>query len=224
MNIVITGGNRGIGLELIKKLLNGGHQVTAWVRDPSKANELKKLSGALKLVEVDLTQFENIEHAAQKTEGPVDVLINNAGIYQKKGDGRLLELDPKVVAQTLEVNLLAPITVTKALYTKLKASKQARVANISSLMGSITDNTSGGSEAYRISKAALNMFSKSLAIEEKNWIVLALHPGWVQTDMGGPQAPVMPNESAEGLAKIILSAKFEDSGRFFDYRGRELPW
>jgi NAD(P)-dependent dehydrogenase (short-subunit alcohol dehydrogenase family) len=106
----------------------------------------------------------------------------------------------------------------------LRKSKKPIVANMSSMMGSIADNSSGGYYSYRISKTALNMFTKTLSIEQRQWVVVSLHPGWVKTAMGGAEAPLSPQESGQKLFKLIMDLQLEQSGRFYDYSGRELPW
>ncbi|MES2964217.1 MAG: SDR family oxidoreductase, partial [Bdellovibrionota bacterium] len=153
----------------------------------------------------------------------VDILINNAGVYLD-GEATLDTLESDVVMKTLDTNTVGPIRVTRALMPLLRTSPQARIATISSLMGSVADNAAGSSFAYRMSKAAVNMFVKTLAIEEREMIALSLHPGWVKTEMGGTRAPLAADKSAEGLITVIETATLGDSGKFFNHAGRELPW
>lgn len=230
MTFFITGASRGIGLELVKQSLAQGATVLAAVRNPQKAHELSELgksSGSkLKIIELDASSDASVERA-RAALGPdlaIDVLINNAGVYLDKGGEGLSDLSLKVLHETLETNTLGPVRVTKALAPSLAKSKSPKVINISSLMGSMADNGGGGAYAYRISKTALNMFTKNLAIEKRGWVVLSMHPGWVQTDMGGSGATVSIPDSARGILKLISEAGSKDSGRFFDFRGRELPW
>ena len=225
---VITGASRGIGLEIVKQLLDADEQVTALARNSANAPELQELSdehpARLRVVDADVTKEIDLDRAVKAIDGvPVDILINNAGVY-KESDGRLSELDPKTVEQTFLVNSLGPLRVTRAFLPLLSKSKSPVIANITSLMGSISDNASGGSYAYRMSKAALNMFTKNLSLELKNSVVLSLHPGWVKTDMGGPSAPTEKRESAAGLIKTIRSATREQSGGFYNFRGENLSW
>ena len=232
--IVISGANRGIGLELARQALARGHHVIAGARNPKESRGLQELrdshpssAARVHVLELDITSEDNIGRFVRELKNigvdHIDVLINNAGVYSDD-DGRATEVIPLVVLQTFETNAVGPIRLTQALLPFLRRSRQPRIANTASLMGSITDNSSGGSLAYRMSKTAVNMFTKTLAIEEPGLAVIALHPGWVKTDMGGANAPVSVSESAEGLLNIILRAKPTESGKFFNYDGRELPW
>ena len=212
--VVITGAARGIGLELTRQNLNQGHQVITGVRNPKEATDLQALQAKagtqLTILELDVQTDESVrKFAAALKVDHVDVLINNAGIYLDT-ERDSTDVEAKNVLETLNINSVGPIRVTQALLPLLKKSSEPRVANISSQMGSIGDNSGGGSAAYRMSKAAVNMFTKTLAIDEKSVISLALHPGWVKTRMGGPQAP--------------LEATASDSGKFLSYSGRDLPW
>lgn len=225
---VVTGASRGIGLELVKQLLESDEQVTAMARNTPSARTLQALvleyPARLRVVEGDVTKDLELDRAVKVLNGEkVDVLINNAGVYQK-GDGDFRSIDPKIVEQTFLVNALGPIKVTKAFLPLLTKAPQPVVANMASLMGSISDNTSGGSIAYRMSKAALNMFTKNLSHEFDRAIVLSLHPGWVKTDMGGSGATIEIADSAKGLLKVIRQATPEVSGRFFNFKGEALPW
>jgi NAD(P)-dependent dehydrogenase (short-subunit alcohol dehydrogenase family) len=155
---------------------------------------------------------------------PIDVLINNAGVYgERQGLG---DLDFGEAMEVFAVNALGPLRVTTALRTNLRAGQGKRVVNISSMMGSIADNGSGGHYAYRMSKAALNMASKNLAadLSRDGLLVVALNPGWVQTDMGGPSAPTPVEEAAKGILDRALGLTAKDNGQFVDYRGGFRPW
>lgn len=225
---VVTGASRGIGLEMVKQLLQADEQVTALARNTTSAKSLQSLlleyPARFRVLEADVTKDLDLDRAVKVLNGEkVDVLINNAGVYQK-GDGSFQSMDPKVVEQTFLVNSLGPMKVTKAFLPLLRKSANPTIANITSLMGSIADNSSGGSVAYRMSKAALNMFTKTLALEFDDAVVLSLHPGWVKTDMGGSHAPIEIAESAKGLLNVIRSSKREASGRFFNFKGDSLPW
>lgn len=229
LHLVITGANRGIGLELTRQSLEAGNRVSATARDPQSAKELQGLAqkhqSQLKVFACDVTDDTQVIRLKLdlKAQGAIDVLINNAGMYaQEENDFSALDL--KKVEQTLETNTLAPMRITQALFTLLEKSKKPKLACISSLMGSIADNTSGGSYGYRMSKTALNMFLKTFAVNHPQIVTLALHPGWVQTRMGGSSAPTTSEESARGLLKVIHSAEVAQSGRFFDFEGDEIPW
>jgi len=222
MNILITGTSRGIGLELTKQALAKGHSVLAIARQPGDSPDLQKLKAkagdALNLFAADLENDGAAEKIAAAVKWPhIDVLINNAGIY-RKGESTQDFLD------SFRVNSVAPFQVTRALLPKLKKSIQPKVVQITSLMGSIEDNTSGGSTAYRASKAALNMINKTIAQDEEGLITIVVHPGWVKTRMGGDEAPTGAEESALGIWKVIEKLTTQDSGALFDFEGDRLPW
>jgi NAD(P)-dependent dehydrogenase (short-subunit alcohol dehydrogenase family) len=223
MHILITGTSRGIGLELCKQALERGDQVMAIARDPKKSEGLqalqKKYSSTLSTAAVDITDPNAAKQiAASIYSWPhLDVLINNAGVYEQ---GETLEAFQK----SFHVNSVAPLFITRALFSKLREAKNPKAVHLSSLMGSIEDNSSGGSYAYRASKTALNMINKCMTVEE-TWLSTAvLHPGWVQTDMGGKNAPTLIPESAAGLWNVITKLTSSESGSFYDYRGTHLAW
>lgn len=225
---VITGAGRGIGLELVKQLLSGSEQVTAVARNVAKSEALQALlreyPARLRVLEADVTEEMDLDRAVKVLEGqPVDFLVNNAGVYMDQANS-LKDLDFKMVERTFSINAIGPMRVTKCFLPLLAKVSSPVIVNITSLMGSISDNGSGGSYSYRMSKAALNMFTKSLAIELPNAVVLSLHPGWVKTDMGGDRAPVSTSDSAAGLLKVIRKASTKESGQFFSYRGDTLSW
>lgn len=225
---VVTGASRGIGLEMVKQLLKTDEQVTALARNTAASRSLQQLMldypARLRVIEADVTKDLDLDRAVKVLDGAaVDVLINNAGVF-KNGDGALADFDPKIVEQTFLVNSLGPMRVTKAFYPLLNKSEHPVIANITSLMGSIEDNSSGGNYAYRMSKAALNMFTKTLSVEFKKAVVLSLHPGWVKTDMGGSGATTETSESAAGLLKVIRESSPKSSGHFFNFKGQPLHW
>jgi NAD(P)-dependent dehydrogenase (short-subunit alcohol dehydrogenase family) len=222
---VITGGNRGIGKEFILQLIQENHTIITGVRNPEQMDFEHELLSVFKL-DVSNTQSvtEFAQSVSQKTD-KVNVLINNAG----RMDGRwktIGEVDPDVSLEVLNVNTIGPLRVTQALWPLLEATGQSKVANITSLMGSIEDCQSGRSYAYRTSKTGLNMITKILSVEgtDADISVSCYHPGWVLTDMGGERAPVLPQESVKGLIELIEMQTLERSGRFFEYTGVELPW
>jgi len=225
---VITGASRGIGLEFVRQLLGSGENVTVLARrlksSPALQEAGREHAGRLNLIEADVTRDSDVMDAAAAMGGkPVDCLINNAGIL-READLGLKDLDVFKVEEQLLVNAVAPLRVTKAFLPLLtKAPAPPVVANITSLMGSIAE-TSSGAYGYRMSKAALNMFTKCLAADLPDGIALSLHPGWVKTDMGGPGAIVEPKDSVAGLLKVIRSATKAQSGGFFGFRGEVIPW
>lgn len=227
--IFITGTNRGLGLEFTKQYLQDGWQVFATARKPQESKELEELKQdyplALSLYSLDITDLASIELLKSQLKGkPIDVLINNAGIFGGKQD--LGNIDYEGWHKIFTSNTIAPLKITETLLSNLEAGQDKKIINITSKMGSIDDNLSGGHYLYRTSKAALNMLSKSLSVDlkPKKITVLLLHPGWVQTDMGGQNAPTSPQESIEGMRKVIASSSIQDSGKFFAYDGKEILW
>lgn len=225
--VMITGANRGIGFELVRLYAADGARIFSCCRNPQSADRLQSIAaksdGRVTIHQVDVT--DPAEIAALKQElgsTPIDILINNAGI----SDGRETEVvDYDVWEKVFRVNSIAPYRVSTAFRANLAASTEKKLATISSHLGSIAGNT-GGRTAYRSSKAAVNQVMKGLAGEYRvdGITVVILHPGWVRTDMGGAQAPVSPVDSARGLKRIIADATLENTGKFIDYQGKELPW
>lgn len=225
---MITGANRGIGLEFCKVLLARGDSVIAASRNPEGAREFWELSSDFKslfrAVKMDVGNVQSIADCARElTDVTIDVLINNAGIFTGNGD-HLASLKFEDVTKSFEVNTLGAMRVTQALLPQINKSNSPKVMSITSRMGSIADNTSGGYYAYRMSKAALNMFHKSFSVEFPKIASAVLHPGWVQTDMGGSNAPVTPHDSAAGLVKVIDRLTTKENGAFVDFKGEHIPW
>lgn len=217
--LVVTGANRGIGLAFVKLYRARGWRVFAICRQASAALED---CGAEVVDGVDVASTAGIERLRDALKGvTVDLLINNAGILR---DEKLGSLDADSIRQQFEVNALAPLRVTEALVPQL--SESARVALITSRMGSIADNTSGGRYGYRMSKAALNAAGKSLAqdLKGRGIAVAILHPGLVGTDMIGGHGDITPDEAAERLAARIDGLTLDNSGTFWHSNGEVLPW
>jgi len=226
--ILITGASRGIGFGLTEEFLRRGHKVIAAVRNPDGARPLWELErdypDRLSLLELDVADPQSIAELPGKLlNKTIDVLVNNAGVLPTSGNtlGTLEAID---LEKAFKVNTVAPAMVTKACLDSLVKASHPRVVNVTSKMGSIADNQSGGNYAYRISKTALNMLTKCLALELKSVTTFALHPGWVQTEMGGSNAPITVTESASAIVDLIQNIKHESSGSFFDFRGAEIPW
>jgi NAD(P)-dependent dehydrogenase (short-subunit alcohol dehydrogenase family) len=223
---LITGANRGIGLEFVKQYAADGWRLHATCRRPEDAAKLSEIEGDVQVHPLDVTDFARIEALARKLSGePIDLLINNAGIYGPRVtpyDG----IDYAAWAEVLRVNTMAPVKVSAVFADAVAKSELKRIVAISSQMGSIADNSSGGSYIYRSSKAGLNAAMKSLAhdLAGKKIAVAVLHPGWVRTDMGGSGATIDPFESVAGMRQVIDGLRPEASGSFFAYDGRELPW
>ena len=227
--ILITGANRGIGLELTEQYAQDGWQVIACCRNPADAEQLKALTRGDVAVEVyalEVTDYEQMANlASQLSHRPIDILLNNAGLYGPKGAG-FGEVDAQTWRNVLEVNTIAPLMLAQAFVEQVAASQQKLIAVISSKVGSIADNSSGGSYIYRSSKTAVNQVVKSLSIDlaARDIAVISLHPGWVQTEMGGPNAEISTNTSVSGLKDILQSAGLAQSGQFFDFDGSNIPW
>lgn len=225
-HVLVTGANRGLGLAFCRHYLAQGYQVTAACRDPDAAEELQALTGALNIVQLDLADAESIQRLSSEfANSTLDILVNNAGVYGGSPQG-LDDLESCPWLNTFLVNSVAPVLLTRALLPALQRSNSAKIAFLTSKMGSIGDNSSGRSYIYRSSKAALNAAIKSLAIDlaELNIPVIALHPGWVRTDMGGPNGLIDSKESIAGLSQVIDNLALEQSGCFVDYRGDSIPW
>jgi len=217
--VVIIGANRGIGFELARQLKDRGESVVAVCRKAS--DELAKL-GVEVIEKVDVTDERSLARLAEALGSrTIDVLINNAGVLS---DESLIDLDVDRIRRQFEVNSLGPLRVTAALRGKLDSG--SKVAIVTSRMGSIEDNTSGGRYGYRMSKAAVNMAGRSLAhdLKEAGVAVVLLHPGFVRTDMTGHQGLIDPPESAAGLIARIDELTLETTGSFRHSNGEILPW
>ena len=227
LTVVITGAKTGIGLELVRHAVAKGFRVYAGVRDVAGAKELLEVLGSSgEALELDVTSDSSVAAFADQLRTrtkSVDVLINNAGIYVD-GEMSLESITTQALVDSFNANSAGPLRVTQSLLPFLRAAPAAKLAVVSSVMGSMSDNTGGGAYAYRMSKAAVNMFVRSFAADEKEIIAITLHPGWVKTKMGGSSAPLEPSRSAEGIWTVIETVTQADSGKFFNHAGRELPW
>ena len=224
-SVFITGANRGIGLEFARQFAADGWTVHACCRRPADARKLHILNNT-RVHELDVTDRASIDALASGlADTTIDVLINNAGIY---GGSRqdFGETDLASWEATVRTNVIGPYRIVEALEGSLARSGRAIVVQISSLAGSIGDNRSGGSHIYRTSKTALNMVTANLArdLAGRNITVMALHPGWVRTDMGGTSAPLGVTESVARMRRLIAAADIGMSGGFFDRNGERLPW
>ena len=227
-SVVITGCSRGIGLELATQYAEAGWQVIATARQPHQSQALAALASAheqVMLQALDVTEDASIAQFCDLLgDRPLDLLINNAGIYGTSD--ALGHLSRQRWREVLEVNTLSPLMLTQALLENLAAGRLKTVAMISSKVGSIADNQSGGSYYYRSSKTALNQAMKSLSVDlaPRALKVVALHPGWVQTDMGGPNALIDVSRSAAGLRRVLANLDGAESGGFYNYDGTQIPW
>lgn len=223
MKHLITAANRGIGLEFARQLAAAGESVIATARPDADTSDLEQLD--VRLERLDVSDSASVAALVEKLGSePIDVLINNAGFYPK--GGALGELDADSMLEAFNVNSLGALRVTQALLPSLRLGDAKKVVHITSKMGSMSDNGSGGSYAYRMSKAALNMFNTSLAIDlaDEGFCCALLHPGWVQTRMGGGGAPITVEESVAGLRNVISSLTSDQSGSFFDYAGERISF
>lgn len=227
-NVLITGTNRGIGLEFVEQFLARGDSIFASCREPDAKGKLQELAannGSLKLLKLDVSDESSLQAFPDQLAGvAIDIFVNNAGIYgSREGFGKL---DESVWAEVFQVNSSAPVILTQLIMDNLKKGSLKKLVYLTSKMGSIADNQGGGSYIYRSSKAALNAAIKSLAIDLKDegFSVGLLHPGWVRTDMGGPNGLIDTNTSVTGLIKVIDNLDSANSGSFFNYDGAIIPW
>jgi NAD(P)-dependent dehydrogenase (short-subunit alcohol dehydrogenase family) len=233
-NCLVTGANRGLGLALVHQLLACGDRVTATCRHPGRATPLNTLAGEhpgrLHVLPLDVADPHAIAELVRELlllgddgdSDRIDLLVNCAGVLHS-GE-RFGSVSAANLEDSLRTNAMGPFLLTQALASRLRDG--ARVANISSELGSIGGLNRFGTPSYNISKAAQNMATALLAValRARGIVVVALHPGWVQTDMGGTGAAITPQQSAEGLLRVIGGLKPSDSGRFLDWRGEPLPW
>jgi NAD(P)-dependent dehydrogenase (short-subunit alcohol dehydrogenase family) len=228
LRVFVTGANRGLGLEMVRQYIEQGATVFAAARTP-QAGELGRLvekhGETLLPIKLDVTSDQEIAEAvdAVRTQaGALDLLINNAAINL-----RAIELGKyarEAMLDAMNVNAVAPILVAQALLGLLRQGRTPKIVNISTQNGSFAWNREGSSPLYAASKAALNMFTRALAREAEGVITIAVHPGWVQTDMGGKQAPLLPVESVRHLRALIARLTPADNGQFFNYDGKPHPF
>lgn len=225
--VLITGANRGIGLEYTKQYAEQGHSVYATVRELQKADALQALAGqyahvhVLQLDVADVTAIRAL--ANQLSDLSIDILISNAGVYPPSRFG---DTDAPAWLHAFQINTLGTYYLAEAFLPHMQRAPQARLIAMTSKMGSIADNGSGGEYIYRSSKTALNMVVKSLALDLRqfNIAVAMLHPGWVRTDMGGPNGLIDTVTSVTGLRKVIDALTMAQSGEFIAYDGKTVPW
>jgi NAD(P)-dependent dehydrogenase (short-subunit alcohol dehydrogenase family) len=227
-SILITGANRGLGLEFTKQYADAGYRVFATAREPSGAKELNALAKAnseIRVVRLDTTDPDSVAALARELKDqPLDILLNNAGVMGPKQQ-ELGDIDYPAMLDTFHVNTVAPLMIAEALLDNVAKSQRKLMAALTSGMGSISD-TGGGSYAYRASKAALNMTFRNLAMDLKGRGIIAvvINPGWVQTDMGGKSAPEKPAISIAAMRKVFDGLTLADTGKFLDYKGGTWEW
>ncbi len=221
--VLITGANRGLGLEWARQFHAAGARVIGTARRPEEAEELRGLG--VRVEPLDVTDPQSVRGLAERIGADaVDILVNNAGALGREQS--IETLDAEALENYFQVNCLGPMRVTQALLPALRRGERKLVVNITSRLASLELNAQGGYYGYRESKAALNMFTRSLARElaAEGFTCVALSPGWVRTQMGGPQAPLSPQESVQAMRAVLEKLTPRDTGRFLDHRGETLPW
>lgn len=222
---LITGANRGLGLEFVRQLAAAGWRVHACCRMPEKARRLKEVSGEVARHRLDVTDGLQLASLGRElAEEPLDLLVNNAGIFGPRGGFGQIAYEDWL--QVFNVNTLAPMRVAETFASHLAKAENPKLINVSSRLGSIAENDSSGWHIYRSSKAALNMVTKCLSIDlrPRGVVVAAVHPGWVATDMGGKNAPTAPADSVASLLRVIENLGPDDSGGFYSHDGGAIPW
>lgn len=227
-SVLITGVNRGLGLEFITQYVAAGWTVIGTCRDPEGASEAQALAAAspkLSLHKLDVSDFDAVSALAETLKNtPIDVLILNAGMMAERTG--LGTFNAKDFLQVLNVNVVAPAMFIQAFAGHVAASDRKIIVGMGSTLGSIAGNTTGGMYSYRSSKAALHaiMRTASVDLKDKGITAIAMHPGWVATDMGGDGADIQTSESISGMMSVIDGLSLSDSGRLLTYAGEELPW
>lgn len=226
-SVLITGANRGIGLEYVQQYAQEGWHVIACCRSLVHAEGLQMLAKThpnIQLELLDVADFDQIEALGRKLiDQPIHLLINNAGIYP---DSSFRDIDYAKWMDAFKVNTMSTLKLAEVFIPQLVKAGNAKLVAMTSKMGSIEDNTSGGGYIYRSSKTALNMVMKSLAIDLNKYgvSVAVLHPGWVRTDMGGPNGLIDAQTSVQGLRQVIGMLTLDSSGKFYAYDGKEIAW
>ncbi|KAI9321041.1 4-dihydrotrisporin dehydrogenase [Dichotomocladium elegans] len=231
LTYVITGASRGLGLEFVKQLSSKGHTVIACARKPENSSGLTSLvdNKSVYAVTLNTIDIDSVKAAAEKitqiAPNGIDVLINNSGIsgptatdiYNTTGDA---------YAEVFNTNVIGTSNMMQELVPLLKKGKTRHIINISSIMGSNANTTRGTGPAYRVSKAAENMLTRAWAGElgDEGFVVIAMHPGWVQTDMGGSDAPLKPEQSVSGMLSVLDKLVSSQNGAFLDFKGDTVPW
>ncbi len=224
--LLVTGANRGLGLELARVYAAAGWAVRATARDPGTADDLLALDGDVEVHRLDIADPSQVAELAEALDGVrIDLLVNNAGVNMTEHTS-LDDLDYEGWQADFAVNTVAPLRLSAALAGNVLASDRKTIAFMSSRAGSITSNIAGGRYRYRTTKAALNAAVRSLALDllPRGAICIAVHPGWARTDMGGPRATISPAESATWLKALFDRLEPHHAGHFLNYDGTELPW
>ncbi|MBL6745028.1 MAG: SDR family oxidoreductase [Pseudomonadales bacterium] len=227
--VLITGTNRGLGLEFVKHFLGRSDTVIATCRDSSSATELQALAANnenLSLKNLDVSDEQSMAaFATELKDTPIDVFINNAGVYGPR-DANFGNVGSSEWEQVIRVNAIAPMLLTQLIIGSLRQGTEKKLVYVTSKMGSIDDNKGGGSYIYRSSKTALNSVVKSLSVDLacEGFSVAVVHPGWVRTDMGGPNGLIDVQTSVSGMLAVIDGLSPDNAGDFFNYDGSLIPW
>ena len=224
-NALITGASRGIGLGFVRSLAVDGWHIHACCRHPDKAADLQDVGSAVKIHRLDVVDGLRVASLSrQLSDTPIDLLINNAGVPGP--DAHFGGHDYDDWMEVFRVNAIAPMRMVERFVNQVAASKRKQIVNISSRLGSIAENSEGDFYPFRSSKAALNMITKGLSVDlaERGICVVALHPGWVNTDAGGEAAPLSVEDSVRAMRKLLDRLTLDDSGKFLAYDGSPIPW
>ncbi|MSO71180.1 MAG: SDR family oxidoreductase [Alphaproteobacteria bacterium] len=221
--VAVVGASRGIGLAFARAYAADGARVHALCRDPRQAADISGVTGDVTVHRLDVAVPQESASVARSIGEPIDIYIHNAGIY---GPDDAEPIDAEAWAQVMQVNVIGALKCAEAFRPLVAAGKRKLMVFLTSRMGSIGDNRSGGSIIYRSSKAALNAAVKSLALDAAGQGICAcvMHPGWVRTEMGGLSAPLSPEASVANMRRVIARLGSADSGRFWNHDGAELPW
>ena len=227
--ILVTGANRGLGIEFVEQYLNEGNEVIATYRSENSSIDLFEMGNErsnLKLLQLDVSSNKSLDSFAENLgNSPIDIFINNAGVYGPRNSS-FGNVDEENWIPAIKINAIAPVLLTQLIIKNIRAGTDKKLIYITSKMGSIDDNKGGGAYVYRSSKTALNAVVKSLSVDLKNEniAVALIHPGWVKTDMGGPNALIDKDTSVRGMTEVISNLDISSTGNFFNYDGTIIPW
>ena len=227
--ILVTGANRGLGIEFVEQYLNEGNEVIATYRNENSSMDLIEMGNErsnLKILQLDVSSNKSLNSFAENLgDSPIDIFINNAGVYGPRNSS-FGNVDEENWLHAIKVNAIAPILMTQLIIKNIRSGADKKLIYITSKMGSIDDNKGGGAYVYRTSKTALNAAVKSLSVDlENEGIVVALiHPGWVKTDMGGPNALIEKDMSVRRMTEVISNLDISSTGNFYNYDGSIIPW
>ena len=227
--ILVTGANRGLGIEFVEQYLNEGNEVIATYRNKNSSIDLIEMGNErsnLKLLQLDVSSNKSLNSFAENLgDSPIDIFINNAGVYGPRNSS-FGNVDEENWIPAIKINAIAPILLTQLIIKNIKLGADKKLIYITSKMGSIDDNKGGGAYVYRSSKTALNAVVKSLSVDLENegMTVALIHPGWVKTDMGGPNALIDKETSVRGMTEVISNLDISSTGNFYNYDGSIIPW